>query len=581
MRTERFEGALLSILVIFSIAQALTGLASAAAQDGQVGWDGVYYDSRDSYYRSPLGESISFWGITADVVRPDDNVTFRIRVFKGDVTSVRMWIWRPEIWHLWDNRFMDMTKVAEDDVYEWWEYMLPAPGYETIAYYFFRIEDSPDVDFYADDENRDGGAGKMYDNFIEAASHGYLLLYRYPEVPPAVYGVRVSIWPWCQSGKPGTTLVYTVTVWNVGAADDVYTLTVADTAGWSPTIEPSSLAVAAGASENATLSVTIPENVEPYMRWDNICDNRWDNMYWENFRDNFPTCAVDIIKVTAASLTDNAVRSSAICVAHVTPTKLYLRNLYEVGLDANLWLENGSKLVARFYTWAGDYDNESVIWSATAPFPFVHLENVPHPLGKAVERLALVIVDERGNMSRTVASFTVTSGVLLRRVSTIKSEWPYARVDGRRTIVNEISRIKSMWPYAPPKAVGIEGVELTISVPKTEFRRGEIIDVSLVVRNHRTENVTFRFNSGYQYDFIVYDENLSKRWRWSDDKAFIMALTSFTLEPRGSREWVWKWDQRLYDRSTGKYFYLDPGIYFLRGVLVGYMETPFIKIVIL
>jgi hypothetical protein len=43
----------------------------------------------------------------------------------------------------------------------------------------------------------------------------------------------------------------------------------------------------------------------------------------------------------------------------------------------------------------------------------------------------------------------VRVAVLLRRISSIKSEWPYADAAKRSALLSEISGIKSRWPYAP------------------------------------------------------------------------------------------------------------------------------------
>jgi len=70
--------------------------------------------------------------------------------------------------------------------------------------------------------------------------------------------IEVSISPGSGSGEPGTTLIYTVTVRNAGLIDDNYTLRAVGATGWSVSIEPESLTLAAGASDNATLTVVVP-----------------------------------------------------------------------------------------------------------------------------------------------------------------------------------------------------------------------------------------------------------------------------------------------------------------------------------
>jgi len=70
--------------------------------------------------------------------------------------------------------------------------------------------------------------------------------------------VEVSISPENRSGPPGETLNYAVTVKNTGSTDDTYTLSAVGAEGWSVSIEPTSLILAAGTSGDATLSVRIP-----------------------------------------------------------------------------------------------------------------------------------------------------------------------------------------------------------------------------------------------------------------------------------------------------------------------------------
>jgi len=130
------------------------------------------------------------------------------------------------------------------------------------------------------------------------------------------------------------------------------------------------------------------------------------------------------------------------------------------------------------------------------------------------------------------------------------------------------------------KSVVENEVKLTINLDKTEFNPGEIIDVNLVVQNLREENVTFTFSSGYQFDFVVYDGDSQVVCSWSDDKGFIQAITHFSLGPGESRNWVGSWNQTVYNGLTGEYSPIDSGTYHLQYILVGYLETPLLKITI-
>jgi len=72
---------------------------------------------------------------------------------------------------------------------------------------------------------------------------------------------QVTISPSSDSGSPGETLTFTVTVKNTGDAEDTYDLTVDDDAGWGPTLSQNSLAnLESGESRTVTLTVTIPSD---------------------------------------------------------------------------------------------------------------------------------------------------------------------------------------------------------------------------------------------------------------------------------------------------------------------------------
>jgi len=111
-----------------------------------------------------------------------------------------------------------------------------------------------------------------------------------PPPPPVRYGVSVSISPSYLSGLAGASLTYTVIVTNTGNVSDIYSLTATDNAGWSPSVSPVSLSLAAGESRTAILSVTIPENAE--------------------------NCTRDNIIVTATSQSDSTIKDNSSCIAH-------------------------------------------------------------------------------------------------------------------------------------------------------------------------------------------------------------------------------------------------------------------------
>ncbi|MCK4405681.1 MAG: hypothetical protein KAV43_04160, partial [Hadesarchaea archaeon] len=175
-----------------------------------------------------------------------------------------------------------------------------------------------------------------------------------------------------------------------------------------------------------TLSVTVPENAIG--------------------------CTEDNILVVAVSQTDNTVTGSDTCIAHALSPKaeFSLATLYKVSLDAKLYLENGSKLVVKFYTYGDAYENESLFWSGTAPDYVVKFENVPHPDNIGVKKARLdLTTDDTENVIATISSFTVTRDDLFGRIMEIKGLWPIADDNERNALFSEIMDIKGQWPIAP------------------------------------------------------------------------------------------------------------------------------------
>lgn len=171
--TPKIVGASIILLLLFAFIY-VPNVVEAASQDNNVEWNGVYYDSRDSYYRSPLGSYYKIGSVMGDLVHPDENVIIRIRVYENDVTAVKLRIWKS---YAASEQVLDMTKENADGTYEWWKVTIPAPNTIENYYYFFQLIDGTDYDCYSDDSVRDGGVGQMYDaNWTPG--NDYLLAYR-------------------------------------------------------------------------------------------------------------------------------------------------------------------------------------------------------------------------------------------------------------------------------------------------------------------------------------------------------------------------------------------------------------------
>jgi len=249
----------------------------------------------------------------------------------------------------------------------------------------------------------------------------------------ATKSVEVFVSPSYQSGIPGATLIYTLTVKNNENVSDNYFLENTDNIGWSLSLDNNLLAIPAGENRTVTLRVTIPENAV--------------------------SCTEDNISVTVTSLTDNTVENSASCIAHAVAlawtgsATFSLENLYKLNLyKDNLWLYQGSKLVVKFYTYNNAFENQTVIHENFAlPWRVVpENENVAHPSGIGVKRARLDLTgDNTENVISTIASFTVHQSDLRSRDKAILAYWG-GHPELWPAFREEDKDILTMWASAPP-----------------------------------------------------------------------------------------------------------------------------------
>jgi len=245
--------------------------------------------------------------------------------------------------------------------------------------------------------------------------------------PPPSQSVDVDISPGYQSGVPRAMLTYAVTVTNTDNELDGYYLSVSDNAGWALTLSENLLEnIEPGENRVVTLSVTIPENAVGY--------------------------AEDNITVIATSVADNTMSDNDSCITHAVSPKaeFSLATLYKINLDVNLYLENGSKLVVKFYAYMGDNQGENLVWENVTPAHVVLQENIPRPQSKvAVERAELVLTDAESAPISTINTFTVQRVTLETRSMDIPFYWAQADAAGKFDIETEFMWIPFYWSGAP------------------------------------------------------------------------------------------------------------------------------------
>jgi len=126
-----------------------------------------------------------------------------------------------------------------------------------------------------------------------------------------------------------------------------------------------------------------------------------------------------------------------------------LVTLSKVGLDIDLYLDQGSKLIVKFYDYENNYENEVAIDNFIPPWHIVENENVTHPSGIGVKKAKLWLVDSENNEISKIKGWETIRDDLWGRLIGIRGEWPYASVPERDNLWNELMGIRGQWPYAP------------------------------------------------------------------------------------------------------------------------------------
>lgn len=164
--------------------------ASGAAVDNNVFWADLGHNSREALYRTPGGP-----------VAAGTAVTLRLRSACNDLTEAKVRFWNDLINA---QSIVNMTKVASDSQYDWWEADVPASADPTIFWYRFIAIDGTATAYYEDDDTRDGGWGQT---FGSSPDNGWQLTMYDPafQTPDWVKnGVMYQIFPdRFRNGDPG------------------------------------------------------------------------------------------------------------------------------------------------------------------------------------------------------------------------------------------------------------------------------------------------------------------------------------------------------------------------------------------
>jgi hypothetical protein len=99
---------------------------------------------------------------------------------------------------------------------------------------------------------------------------------------------------------------------------------------------------------------------------------------------------------------------------------------------------------------------------------------------------------------------------------------------------------------------------ISLTTDKMSYSIGEPIKMILKIFNYTEEEITFHFNTGQRYDFIIEDEEGNEIWRWSKDRMFAMVLGEEVLGQHNP--------EVIYtEKYKGKF---GPGYYKITGVFI-------------
>jgi hypothetical protein len=283
---------------------------------------------------------------------------------------------------------------------------------------YWDISSLPDCEYYLRARMEDFSENLPVENIIKV---------RISRSPPQVCTL---ISPSFQSGLPGENLTYTVTVVHKENVENTYFLTASDTLGWGLTLYDNLLVIPENENQTTTLEVRVPNEAEPGV--------------------------VDCITVTATSKADPLVSDSYSCIAHASKADLELENMYKVGLEKDLLLDEGSKLVVKFYKYDDTFQTESVINEFVPPYYVENIESVPHPRGEegfpwgTVQIAKLMLTtDNTEEVISTLAGLTVHQSDLRNRYIQILLDWAGCPAC-QPAFKAEIIDILLQWASAPP-----------------------------------------------------------------------------------------------------------------------------------
>ena len=130
-----------------------------------------------------------------------------------------------------------------------------------------------------------------------------------------------------------------------------------------------------------------------------------------------------------------------------------------------------------------------------------------------------------------------------------------------------------------PIAKGVnDGLELTMTLERTNYTLGEPINITLTIINISNQTVNFGY-SARTFDFRVYNDTNSTVYQWSSFRVFPLFIVDTPLNPGESLARVLVWQQTCNRTMSSEGVPVSPGTYYIIGLSgVLQMQTTPIQI---
>lgn len=99
-------------------------------------------------------------------------------------------------------------------------------------------------------------------------------------------------------------------------------------------------------------------------------------------------------------------------------------------------------------------------------------------------------------------------------------------------------------PEMRTKKVKEGNLEISVGVPKGDFKIGKKIPISISVKNAGREIEFLHYSTDQRYDLDVTDASKKAIWRWSQGRFFGLVLSEIKMEPDESEDSDVVWSQK-------------------------------------